>query len=205
MLVYLLATNTGEVLVSIGALLIGMPLPLVAVQLLWINLVTDTTMVIPLGLEQGERDVMKRPPRHPKSPIINRYMVERIVLIAVLVAVLTLAVFWWFNRHYGLEYGRTMAFSVLIVLQWASAFSTRSLVTSLFRHAAHNWKLLGAFAASIVLQIAVLFTPFGERLFHTLAVDWWQLLAVCGACSVGLILAVEIHKMIGRRRRSPLQ
>jgi Ca2+-transporting ATPase len=200
MLVYLLATSSGEVLVSVGALLIGMPLPLVAIQLLWINLVTDTTLVIPLGLETGDNNVMKRPPRNPKSPLINRYMLERIALIALLIAVLGLVTFWWFNKHYGLDYARTMVFSVLIVVQWASAFSIRSLTTSIFRLHSHNWKLIAAFFGSICVQLIVIFTPFGERLFHTLDVNWWQLVLVSGLAAAAVILLTEIHKWIGRRR-----
>lgn len=202
MLVYLLSTNAGEVLVSIGALLVGMPLPLVAVQILWINLVTDTTMVIPLGLENGEKDIMRRPPRDPKSSMINRYMAERIVLIAVLIAILTLVPFWWFERTNGLDYGRTVAFSMLVVLQWASAFSMRSLTTSIFRRGPRNRKLFIAFLISVALQVLVIYSPVGEHLFHTQAVDWARLLAICGFGAAVLIVAIEIHKWIGRRNDS---
>jgi Ca2+-transporting ATPase len=111
MLYYLLATNAGEVLTILGALILGMPAPLVAVQILWINLVTDTSMAIPLGLEQGEKRAMNRPPEKPTAPILSRDLVIRMILVAVSMAVVTLGLYAYFSASHGHEYAQTIAFS----------------------------------------------------------------------------------------------
>lgn len=87
MLFYLLSTNGGEVLVALGALVVGMPIPIVPVQILWINLVTDTAMVIPLGLEPGEKSSMKRRPSPPNAPILSKLLISRMLLIATTMAI----------------------------------------------------------------------------------------------------------------------
>src|SRR5690606_22198793 len=78
MVAYLLSTNAGEVLVAIGSLIIGIPVPLVSVQILWVNLVTDTCMVIPIGLEPGEKRNMLNKPQRPNAPLFSKFMLSRI-------------------------------------------------------------------------------------------------------------------------------
>lgn len=198
MLYYLLSTNTGEVLTMIGALIIGVPIPLMPVQILWVNLVTDTSMVIPLGLEPGEKTNMLQKPNKPNAPILGKFIISRMVLIAVAMAAVTLTMYITFSNMHNHEYGRTIAFCALVVMQWSSAFGARSDNESIFKRIrVFNGKFYTGLTISIVLQLLVLFGPFGE-LLHITPVATNDLI-VTGAISfiVPLVL-IEIHKYIGR-------
>ncbi|HEX9153714.1 MAG TPA: cation-transporting P-type ATPase, partial [Candidatus Saccharimonadales bacterium] len=127
MLFYLLSTTIGEAMTMIGALLLGLPLPATAIQILWINLVTDTALVLPLGLEPAEDGHMKRPPRRPQDPLLNRILLSRMALVALVMASVTLAVVAILkHRGHDTAYIQTVAFMTLIVAQWMNAFNARS-------------------------------------------------------------------------------
>lgn len=199
MLYYLLATNTGEVLTMIGALALGIPLPLLPVQILWVNLVTDTAMVIPLGLEKGEKSALLQKPLDPKAPILSKFMVSRMVLFALTMTTVTLAMYLLFSNWYGHEYGRTIAFSALVVMQWASAFSARSDNESLFKRlSVSNNSFYVGLAIAVVLQLLVLFGPLGAVLRVT-PVAIGDLAITSIIAFIIPIILVEIHKFYGRR------
>lgn len=199
MLFYLLATSAGEVLTMIGALLIGLPLPVVAVQLLWINLVTDTALVIPLGLEPAEEDVMKRPPRRPDQPILDRYLINRMMIVATSMAVVTLAIFSYFLQDYSEEYARTIAFSALVVMQWANAFNARSDKWSSFgRLMVVNYKFAIGLTIAFVLQVLALFGPLQSVLKLT-DVDPGQVVVASAIGGIVIITVSELHKLWHRR------
>ncbi|MDN5275837.1 MAG: pacL2 [Candidatus Saccharibacteria bacterium] len=199
MLFYLLSTNTGEALTMVGALALGMPVPLAPVQILWINLVTDTAMVIPLGLEPGEKDVMNRGPVRPSSPILSWYMIGRIVLVAVTMAIVALFFYAHFAALYGHAYGQTIAFSALAVMQWANAFNARSTYESVFsRLKTWNGPFYAGLAAAVLLQLLALFGPLSGVL-HISPVSASDLLVTTAGSFALLILIVEVHKSIGRR------
>jgi len=199
MLTYLLATNIGEVAVTLGALIFGMPIPLVPIQILWINLVTDTTMVIPLGLEPGEKLVMKRNPINPKAPILGKYMISRIVLMALSMAVLSLVLYAVYSAQYGTEYGQTIVFVALVVVQWANAFNARSTYDSLFtRIKVWHGPFWAAITVAVILQSLALFGPLQDALHvHPIAIGdiFFASLIAFGVA----VIPVEIHKWIGRR------
>jgi Ca2+-transporting ATPase len=199
MLFYLLATNAGEVLTMLGALIINLPIPLVPVQILWVNLVTDTAMVIPLGLEPGEKSNMTRKPSHPDAPILSRFIVSRMALVAITMATLTLALYTSFSAKYGEEYGRTIAFCALVVMQWASAFCARSDYESLWtRIRVFNGKFYAGLAVGMSLQACAIFGPFGP-LLHIAPVAIGDLVTT-GVLSFTLPIAlVELHKLVGRK------
>jgi P-type Ca2+ transporter type 2C len=199
MLFYLLSTNAGEVLTMVGALVINIPIPLVPVQILWVNLVTDTAMVIPLGLEPGEKNNMTKKPNRPGAPILGKFLISRMILIAVTMAVMTLAMYIYFSNAYGHEYGRTIAFSALVVMQWASAFNARSENESLLvRLKVFNGKFYAGLAIAIILQLLALFGPLGP-LLHITPVTLGDLAFTGFIAFTVPILLVEIHKFIGRR------
>lgn len=201
MLFYLLSTNAGELLTMIGALLIGTRLPLEPVQILWVNLVTDTAMAIPLGLEPAERDTMKHKPDKPNAPLLGRTMIVRMVLIATTIAVLTLATYIFFAHASGHEYAQTMAFAVLIVTQWSSALAARSESDSLFiRLKTMNRSFYIGLSLSIVLQALVFFGPLGSVL-HITAVSWQHLAIAAIIALITPIAVSEIHKAISRPGR----
>lgn len=198
MLFYLLATSLGEVLVMIGALIAGLPLPVVAVQILWINLVTDTAFVIPLGLEPAESNVMQRPPRGARQPILDRHLIIRLVIIALTMAITTLILFAIHLKDNGLAYAQTIAFASLVVAQWANAFNARSEWGSLLSRArVFNLPMLVGFVVAFVLQMLVLFGPLAGPL-HVVPVGLGDLLFANGISMVVVLLAAEVHKYISR-------
>lgn len=199
MLTYLLATNIGEVATTIGALIIGMPMPLVPIQILWINLVTDTTMVIPLGLEPGEKSVMKRKPISPTAPILGKYMITRIILMAVVMAALSLSLYGYYSAQYGTTYGQTIVFVALVAMQWANAFNARSTYDSLFtRIKVWHGPFWAGITIAISLQSLALFGPLQGAL-HVYPVAFGDIFLATITAFVVAILPVEIHKWIGRR------
>lgn len=200
MVYYLLSTNAGEILTMIGALLLGIPLPLVPVQILWINIVTDTTLEIPLGLLPAEDDVMSQPPRDPQQPILGRPMVTRMLLVAGVMAAIAISTFVYFWQDHSTAYARTITFNALVAMQWANAFNARrEWQSSIFSKTLLKGKLFyGAVAASVIIQIVALGTPVREFL-HFVPVDIWHLI-IPGLLSAITILAIgEFHKFIGRR------
>jgi len=199
MLAYLLATNIGEVVVTLGALIVGMPMPLAPIQILWINLVTDTTMVIPLGLEPGEKSVMKRRPAHPKAPILGKYMISRIILMAVMMASLALGLYAYFSANYGTAYGQTIVFVALVAVQWANAFNARSTYDSLFtRIRVWHGPFWAGITIAITMQALALFGPLQSGL-HVHPVAMGDIFVVTLLAFAVAIIPVEIHKWFGRR------
>lgn len=199
MVAYLLATNLGEVLVSIGSLIIGLPLPLAPVQILWVNLVTDTSMVIPLGLEPGEKRNMLRPPQAADSPLLSKFMISRILLVAATMAALTLTLYITYSNQYGQEYGRTVAFCALVAMQWASALCARSDYEPLWRRIwKPNLPFYVGLGIAVLLQIFAVFGPLGQML-HVTAITIGDLVHVTALALVTPIVVIELHKWIGRR------
>lgn len=198
MVVYLIATNLGEVLVALGALILGMPIPLVAIQILWVNLVTDTALVIPLGLEPGDRRSMKYPPRDPATPLVTRYYLGRIIAVALTLATITLGTFMIFLESYGVEYARTMAFAVLIAAQWAGALGLRSdLEPLVVRLRQWNPTFYLGLIVTILLQCAAFMTPLGSYL-HLTPVAIGDIFMASLISFILVALVIELHKYIGR-------
>ena len=199
MLTYLLATNIGEVIVTVGALIIGMPMPLAPIQILWINLVTDTTMVIPLGLEPGEKMVMKRKPAKPNAPILGKYMTSRIILMAVVMAALALGLYLYYSASHSTAYGQTIVFIALVAVQWANAFNARSTYDSLFTRIRvwHTPFWIGL-AIAISMQALAVFGPLQGAL-HVHEVALSDMAFATLLAFVVAVIPVEIHKFIGRR------
>lgn len=199
MVAYLLSTNAGEVIVAIASLVAGIPVPLAAVQILWINLVTDTCMVVPLGLEPGEKHNMNRPPQASNAPLFSRFMISRIVLVALVMSVLTLTIYVMAIESHGVDYARSIAFHALVVMQWASAFNYRSDYESLFRRI-RRFSLsfyIGLFVAVSLQFLAISGVANGLLSLETLA--WSDIVWVTSVAFIVPVIAVEIHKWIGRR------
>ena len=193
MLMYLLGTSAGEVLTMLLALIFGMPLPVIAIQILWINLVTDGVSVIPLGLSPAESRQMQQPPRSPNAPLLNARQVTRIITIAV---VMSASVLWVFsiNRDQGQAYAQTLAFLSLIAVQWANAFNINFEYKSwLYNFVRPNVKLWVAIGFSVVLQILVFMTPLGGFLEVT-PVLWRDALVAIVVPVAVMLVAVDLHK-----------
>jgi len=199
MLFYLLSTNIGEVLTTVGALIVGLPMPLAPVQILWTNLVTDTTMVIPIGLEPGEKTIMRQRPISPHAPIIGKFMISRIILVALAMSGLALGLYAYYNDLYGAAYAQTIAFVALVVIQWANALNARSTFESVFSRI-RVWH--GPFWAGLIiamtLQGLALFGPL-QGLLHVHPVAIGDIFIVSLVSFVLTIFVVEVHKFFGRR------
>jgi Ca2+-transporting ATPase len=200
MVAYLLSTNAGEVMVAIGALIIGVPVPLAAVQILWVNLVTDTFMVIPLGLEPGEKRNMQKPPQKYNTPLFSRFMLSRIMVTASTMASLTLFLYLSFLSSHSVEYARTIAFNALVVMQWASAFNSRSDYESIFSRirrfsAPFYFGLFMAVASQTIAMVGILRDP----LHISSAVSFKDIMTTTAIAFIVPIIVIEIHKFIGRR------
>lgn len=203
MLMYLLGTSAGEVTTILLALLLGIPLPVAAIQILWINLVTDGVAVIPLGLSPGEERQMEQPPRSPQAPLLNTRQVTRIATIALVMSASVLFIFN-LNLGRGETYAQTLAFLSLIVVQWANAFNINFEYKSwVYNFIRPNKLLWAAIGFSVVLQVAVFMTPFGSFL-HVTSVAWRDAVVAIIVPVVAVLLAIDLHKLvwhhIGKRK-----
>jgi P-type Ca2+ transporter type 2C len=199
---FLLATNLGEILTLSSALMLGLDLPLTAVMILWVNLVTDGVCTIPLGLEPKHRDVLEHPPRDPTEPIVTRPMIRRMALLTPLMAVGTLGLFALSRQSNSLAYARTMAFTTLAAFQWFQTLNARSQFHSIFTVGplTNRWLLVGL-GVAIALQIIAVQTRLGIWLFGTealRALDWLWILLV----SSSIWIADEVFKYLGIHGRS---
>lgn len=190
---YLLGTNTGEIWTIFGSIVLGWPLPLIPVQILLVNLVTDGLPALALGFEKAEGDAMRRPPRPPGESLFARGLGWHVLWVGLLMAVATLGLFYW-DRERGssLEHARTLAFFTLAGLQMAHVLAIRmerELV--LGRNFFKNPRLLGAVGLTLATQLAVTYWPPLQRIFQTESLPFVDLdlsLAVC----VGLFLIVQM-------------
>lgn len=199
MVAYLLSTNAGEVLVAIGSLIIGIPVPLLPVQILWVNLVTDTCLVIPLGLEPRRKRNMNQPPQKPNGPLFSNFMISRIILVAVIMSIVTLTLYIDSMQHNSQDYARTVAFQTLIVMQWASAFCYRSDYESFFGNL-KRFSLafyIGLFIA-IVMQLLAM-SDLLRPLLHLVPISTSDMLVSSFVAITVTVVIVEVHKFIGRR------
>jgi Ca2+-transporting ATPase len=175
---YLLSCNAAEIMVIFLATLFGWPIPLTAIQLLWLNLVTDGAPALALGTEPGDPDIMDRPPRPPQEPIINKFMQLGIVVQTIAITAVTLGAFAIGRAIYpdSLEFAETMAFVTLSISELFRAYTARSEFYPLFKigflkNKLMNWAVLG----SLVLIMLVIYVPFLQPIFNTasLGVEQW--------------------------------
>ncbi len=200
---YLLSCNLSEILTVFIALMIGWPLPLVALQILWLNLITDIFPAFALALEPSTPGVMKRSPRDPKEPLLSRSFVALIVWQGLLLAGVTLLAFgiglhWYGTKDEGLRRATTMAFMTLALAQVFHAFNARSQNRSMFtgRLFTNVW-LWGAVAICLILQAAAVYLPLLQKVLRTVpptTSEW----AVIAGTSLLPVVVVELVKVIQR-------
>lgn len=199
---FLLATNLGEILTLVGALLLDLPLPLTAIMVLWINLVTDGACTIPLGVEPRHGNVLARPPRPPEAGILDRSMLRRIFVMAPIMATGTLGLFAYELKIGSPLHAQTMAFTVLAAFQWFHALNARSSSSSLFSIGVftNRW-LWGGIGLAVMLQALVTQTALGRSVFGVEALtlhDWLLVSLVAGA----ILVVDEVLKAIGAYGKS---
>jgi Ca2+-transporting ATPase len=194
---YTLTSNAGEVWVMLLAPLVGMPLPLLPLQILWINLVTDGLPGLALSVEPPERDTMRRPPFHPQESIFGRGLGRHVVWVGLLMGLVSLGM-GYLTWQTGWENWQTMIFTTLTLSQMGHALAVRSS-ESLFRAGLlSNKALLGAVLLTFGLQMAVIYVPFLQNLFKTDALSAGELLLSLVLSTV-VLWAVELEKRLMRR------
>lgn len=202
MIAYLITTTSGEILTVLGALIVGLPSPLLAVQILWINLVTDTALVIPLGLEPGDKNIMNRPPEKYNAPLIHKDMILRIIITALTMALISLIIYVFFLNYFNESYAQTITFCSLVVMQWANAINMRSTYGSILTiiKTLNKPFIVGLFIA-ISLQVLAIFGPL-QSLLKIEKVNILDLLVTSLVSFISIIIVAEILKLISRRTLS---
>ena len=192
---YLLSSNVGEVMAIFVAMLIGLPLPLIAVQILLMNLLTDGLPALALGVDPPVKGIMNRPPRNPKEGAISRDTWMFSIIVGLTMMVGTVGIFW-LNLDGGLDHARTLAFTTLVMFQMFNIFNSRAERSILKdTHAFFNNKmLLLAILGSISLQVLIVHWPVLQTYFETVglsAIDWMTAVLI----GASVILVVELKKL----------
>lgn len=190
---FLIATNIGEIVTIFVGLLLGVKSPLLAIQLLWVNLVTDSLPAIALGLEPPEKNIMNRPPRDSRKSIFADGLMGKIVVEGFMIGMFTILAFFIGNKYYGIEVARTMAFISLGMLELIHSFNVKS-EESIFKVGLfENKYLLGAFVLGTVLQLGIVFVPSLAEIFKLTQLNSTQWLITI-AISIAPIIIVELQK-----------
>ncbi|MBK5293620.1 MAG: cation-translocating P-type ATPase [Acidobacteriia bacterium] len=201
---YILTTNSGEIWLMLAAPLFQMPLPLLPLQILWINLVTDGLPALALGVEPPEPDTMRRPPYRPNENIFGRGLGRHVIWVGLLMGILSLAPGYWYWRA-GDPNWQTLVFTTLTLSQMAHVVAIRSERQSLFQMGLlSNKPLLGAVSLTVVLQLALVYVPFLQVFFKTNPLPLPDL-ALTIALSAVIFVAVEIEKWFARRKQPEMR
>jgi Ca2+-transporting ATPase len=193
-ILYLLSTNIAELIFIFAAVIIGLPLPLYPVQILWINLVTDGVCVIPLGLELAERDVMEQRPRETKEGIISKLMIRRITFMSAIISVGTLLLYVNVLSTTP-EQAVTMAFLTIAIFQLVNVFNCKSERSVLHRSAFTNRWLIISVMVALAIQLAVVYVPALQSAFRTVPVAPSQLAYVFAVC-LSIFVLEEVRKRL---------
>lgn len=196
---FLIATNVGEIVAIFLGLLLGLDTPLLAIQLLWINLITDSFPAIALGLEPPDKNIMNKKPIDLKKGLFADGLWSKIFVEGIMIGVLTLFTFNLGTNLYGLEVGRTMSFISLSMLELVHSFNMRS-EESIFKVGVFkNIYLIGAFILGTVLQVAVVAIPQIAKIFDVVPlnnIQWLYTIAI----SILPIFILEAQKKINETK-----
>lgn len=202
---FLIPTGVAAILSITGTIFMGIPIPYVPAQLLWINLVTNGLQDVALAFEPGEKGVINRPPRDPQEGIMSRLLIERTIIVGLLIAA---GVVYNFTLSLqagdSIEKARTVAVTTMVFFQFFQAWNSRSELQSVFRmNPLSNPFLFYSMLAAFFAQVAVIYTPGLQWVFRTEPLGLTEWLNI-GLVSSTVILVVEIDKMIRRRKYSRL-
>ncbi len=204
-ILFVLPTNGGEALSILAAIALGYTLPVTAIQILWVNMVTAVTLALTLAFEKAENNVMERQPRNTGEPLLSGFVVWRIVYVSLIILAGTFGLFLWYeNTGYSHDMARTVAVNTLVMFEIFYLFSSRFFLASVFSKEGllGNPAVLYAVAILAVLQSLFNYAPFMQTLFATVPPgleDWIRILLVS---SSGLLL-VELEKYVLRKRGAP--
>ena len=193
----LISTGAAEIVLFTLALFTGLPLPLVAVQLLWLNLVTNGIQDVALAFEPAEGNELKSPPRPPEEGIFNRIMIERVMLSALVIGVVAFSVFQYLlNQGYSLDEARNGTLLLMVLFENIHVFNSRSETRSVFTHnpLRNHILLFGTLAAQLV-HIGAMYTPWISNVLHIQPVSlnfWLDMLLI----ALIILIAMEVHKFL---------
>ncbi|NNE00477.1 MAG: cation-transporting P-type ATPase [Pirellulaceae bacterium] len=200
-IVWTLPTNMGEGFVILAAIFAGVALPILPVQILWINMTTAVLLGLMLAFEPKEDDIMTRPPRDPRAPILTTELIGRIVLVSVVMLIGAFGAFEWaIGQGYSEIVARTVAVNVFVMVELFYLFNCRSLTKSMFELGllSNRWIGLGV-AAMVVLQLAFTYVPIMNRIFHSAPIGWdawWRILLT----GIATYMIVGFEKWVRRKR-----
>lgn len=194
---FLIATNIGEIVTIFVGLILGLKTPLLAIQLLWINMVTDSFPAIALGLEQPEKEIMNRPPNKSNQGIFSDGLWSKIITEGIMIGMLTIVTFSIGIKYYGIEVARTMTFFALGTLELIHSFNIKSEQSILENSILENKYLVMSLIAGIIMQIVVIIIPQLAKIFEltTLTMQQWIITAVISILPIPII---EIQKSINK-------
>ena len=192
---FLIATNIGEIVTIFMGLVLGLKSPLLAIQLLWVNLVTDSLPAIAIGLEPPEKNIMERKPVNSKKGIFAGGLWNKIILEGIMLGMLTLVAFCLGNNLYGLEVGRTMAFISIGILELVHSFNIKSEESIFKVGITENKYLIGSFLLGIFVQIIVVIVPMLASIFKLVPLNLEQWI-ITGIISVLPIPIMELQKKV---------
>jgi magnesium-transporting ATPase (P-type) len=196
---FLIPTGIAAIISILGTVMLGLPLPYLPAQLLWINLVTNGLQDVALAFEPGEKDILERPPRHPQEGIMSRLLIERSILVALIISAGIVYEFAHaLNQGASLEKARTIAVTTMVVFQFFQAINSRSEVKSVFQmNPLGNPFLFFGTIAAFLAHLAAIYLPAMQWLFRFEpigAVEWLRIFLM----SITVVIAVEIDKWVRR-------
>lgn len=203
---FILPTNAGEALIIVGAIVFGRLLPITPVQILWVNMITAVTLALSLAFEPAEEKVMQRQPRNIKEPILSKFLIWRIIFVAIILVIGTFGLFIW-ERSQGseIEYARTVAVNTLVMFEVFYLFNTRYLYASVLniKGILGSRAILMSIALVLVFQLLFTYTAPFQYLFKTQSLElesWVMIISV----TFSLLLFVELEKKLLRNNTQPV-
>ncbi len=199
---FLIATNIGEIVTIFMGLVLGLKSPLLAIQLLWINLVTDSLPAIAIGLEKPEKDIMKRNPVDSKKGIFADGLWNKIITEGIMIGIFTLVAFSIGNKYFGLQVGRTMAFLSIGFLELVHSFNVKNEKSIFESGLFENKFLIGSFVLGIFIQTIVVVVPYFAKVFQVVTLNGIQwIITIC--ISLFPIPVIELQKFLNENVKIP--
>jgi len=202
-IMFILPTNGGEAFIIIAAILLGRSLPITPVQILWINMITAVTLALSLAFEPSEKNVMQRPPRDPKEPILSRFLIWRVVFVSIILVIGTFGIFVWYREAgMSIEFSRTVAVNTLVFFEIFYLFSSRYLLAPSisWQGLTGNRYVLISIGLLIIFQMAFTYLSPMQKLFNTVGLPletWGSIILVTSS----VLVLVELEKLFFRWRQ----
>lgn len=200
-ILFVLPTNGGELVIIVAAIVMGKMLPITPAQILWINMITAVTLALTLAFEPPEQNVMQRPPRDPKEPLLSVFLIWRVIFVSLILVIGTFGLFLWERQHgASIELARTIAVNTLVMFEIFYLFSARFLLAPSLTFDGFFGNRYSLYAIGILILFQLAFTYFGpmQTLFSTRAMTletWLRVIIVASS----VLFLVEIEKMLLRK------